>query len=196
MSKKPVIRLVFLLLVGGLIGGCATGPKYSEIKSSIPSLAAGKGRVYFYRSGAMGAAIKPEIRLNGLPVGHSEANGFFFVDRDPGQYTVAMSTETDFTMSFALSAGQTRYIRTYLSIGVFVGHPRAELVEPSRGQLEISDLSYTGDNVSPIAASNAAASQPHTEAAETPPAQSASGTGDPRIGVDDLKDLLPSSGKN
>ena len=92
----------------------------------------------------MGAAVRPNVKLNGEVIGEAISHGFFFVDRAPGEYTIMMSTEVDRSLSFTLEEGQNRYVRLSISIGFFVGHVYPELVDSSVGKKEIEDLSYTG----------------------------------------------------
>ena len=92
----------------------------------------------------MGAAVRPKVKINGEVVGEAISHGFFFIDRDPGEYTIMTSTEVDRSLSLSLDAGQTRYVRLSISIGFFVGHVYPELVDTSVGEEEIKELSYTG----------------------------------------------------
>jgi hypothetical protein len=140
-------RLFYLLLIAGslvLVTGCATGPKYSQIKTSFPALAQDNGRIYFYRVTALGAAVQPAVKLNGEEVGTAKPSGFFYMDRSPGNYTVETSTEVKRQLSLQLDKNQTRYVRLNISFGFFVGHVYPELVEDAIGEKEISDCHYTG----------------------------------------------------
>jgi hypothetical protein len=76
---RALFTAVLLVL---LLSGCATGPKYTEVVSTIPSLTPSQGRVYFYRPSAFGAAVQPDINLNGQKVGTAKPHGFYFVDRN------------------------------------------------------------------------------------------------------------------
>jgi hypothetical protein len=145
----PKCRLAWAILAAGLVlGGCATGPKYSEVKSSIPDLAPGAGRIYFYRTSMYGGAFRPEIRLNGTPVGKAVSGGFFFVDKEPGSYVVAMTGSQESTMDLILQAGQTLYVRTHFVGFAPVLIPKAVLISNSIAQTEINDLSYVGKELS------------------------------------------------
>jgi hypothetical protein len=44
---------LFLALLAVVVSGCASGPKYSEIKDSIPPLDPEQGRIFFYRPSAV-----------------------------------------------------------------------------------------------------------------------------------------------
>jgi hypothetical protein len=133
-------------LVALLLGACATGPKYAEVKGGIPGLSPSQGRIYFYRNVSMliGGALQPSVLLNGTKVGDATPGGFFFVDRDPGPMEVSLSTEVERKASFALEAGQTRYVHMYVGIGVLVGRLYPELVDEAVALKDIEGLSFTG----------------------------------------------------
>jgi hypothetical protein len=140
-------KLYYLLLIissSALMTGCATGPKYSQVKASFPALAPENGRIYFYRVTSLGAAVQPVVKINGEVIGTAKPSGFFYVDRPPGNYKVETSTEVKRQLSLELDKNQTRYVRLNISIGFFVGHVYPELVEDVIGEKEISDCSYTG----------------------------------------------------
>jgi hypothetical protein len=108
-------------------------------------LKANEGRIYFFRKSVEpGFAVQPTIYVNGRPVGTSQPNGFFYVDYPPGPIEVRTETEVAETTKFNLLAGQTRYVRTYVGVGLFVGRVYPELIDPEQGAREVQQLSYTG----------------------------------------------------
>jgi hypothetical protein len=133
------------LLIAGMTG-CASGPKYTEVQSSIPKLSADNGRIYFYRPTNMGlgSGIQPSVNLNGKVVGESKAGGFFFVDTAPGDYEVMLSTEVDKKLTLTLAKGQERCVRMAVGLGVIVYRVYPELADPQQCQSEIKELSYIG----------------------------------------------------
>lgn len=143
--RRTFLKFAALAAAAALVGGCATGVKHGEMASSLPGIKAGEGRIYFFRSSSMvGAAVQPEIRLNGQVVGQSKPGGFFFVDRPAGNYVAGVSTETEKTVSFTLQPGETKYIRSSISFGVLVGRVILEPETPEKAQAELGSLSYTG----------------------------------------------------
>ena len=143
--KAFAIRLVTLFGVALLAVGCASGPKYSEMAAKMPNLKPGDGRVYFYReSSMMGAAVQPDIRLNGQVVGTSKPGGYFYVDRPAGTYVAAASTETEKTASFTLDAGETKYLKSAPSFGLVVGRIVITLESADKAKTELASLSNTG----------------------------------------------------
>jgi len=137
-------RFCFVVVAAFLLAGCATGPKYGEIAPSFGKLSPDKARIYVYRASALGAAVQPQVKLNGETIGTAVSQGFFYVDRAPGHYEMMTSTEVDRKLSLTLDKGQTRYVRLNISLGFFVGHVYPELVEPDVGQKEIQECSYIG----------------------------------------------------
>src|SRR5262245_58975388 len=125
-----------------LLAGCASGAKYTEVVSTIPSLAPSQGRIYLYRPSALGTAVQPDINLNGQKVGTAKPHGFYFVDRDPGNYEVTAATETEKKLTFVLEQGQERYVRLKIQMGVLVGRIVPELVDKGEAEKELKSLSY------------------------------------------------------
>lgn len=135
--------VIFVLLI---LTGCATkGPTYSELAPSIDPPTENVGRIYFYRTTFLGAALQPEIMVNNSGVGKSIAQGFFYVDREPGKYEIKTTTEVDRTLSLLLEEGETRYVKFNVSMGFLLGHVYPELVSNEEGEEEIKNCKYTGE---------------------------------------------------
>ena len=134
-----------VIVIALLMGGCASsGPKLTEIQTTMTPLAADQGRIYFYRSSSMfGAAIQPDIRLNGEVVGSSKPGGFFYRDVKGGNQTVSTSTEVERQLTFTIAAKEVRYVRTSPSFGLLVGRVQPELVPSEEAEKELADLHYT-----------------------------------------------------
>ena len=143
--KAFAIRLVSVFAAVLLVAGCASGPKYSEVAARTPALKGGEGRIYFYRESSMlGAALQPDIKLNGAVVGSSKPGGYFYVDRPAGSYVASASTETEKTASFTLDAGETKYLKSSPSFGIVVGRIVITIESPEKAKLELASLSNTG----------------------------------------------------
>ncbi|QJE00374.1 DUF2846 domain-containing protein [Massilia forsythiae] len=134
-----------MLALAIALTGCASGPKFADQEASTPKLGAEQGRVYFYRTNSMlGAAIQPQVSLDGAAVGKSQPGGYFYVDTKAGNHEAATSTEVSNKLSFVIDKGETKYVRTKTSMGLMVGHVVPELVGADEAQKEIATLSYTG----------------------------------------------------
>lgn len=138
----------FVMVACGLLAltlsACASGVKYTDMNPSTMPEDQDSGRIFFYRTMVFGAALRPDINLNGTKVGDAIAQGFFYVDRPPGHYEVVTSTEVDRKLTFVLEKGQTRFVRFSVSMGFFAGHVYGELVDSAEGMEEIKQCNYTG----------------------------------------------------
>jgi hypothetical protein len=175
---------IFLSLFVVLASGCATtGAKPAEMQAELASVPANKGRIYFYRnSSIVGVAVQPNISLNGLVVGESKPGGFFYADVAPGMHEVTSRTEVMANVTVPIREGETRYVRSSVTMGVVIGRIELTLVEASQASQEISSLSFTGIHHSPPASAPAVMPVPATA---TRPVQ-------PRaVTLDDLDALLP-----
>jgi Protein of unknown function (DUF2846) len=143
------LRLFACCLVALTISACASGVKFTEMNPSIMPKDQDSGRIFFYRTTVFGAALQPDIRLNGTKVGDSRAQGFFYIDRPPGNYEVVTSTEVDRKVTFVLEKAQTRFVKFSVSMGFLVGHVYGELVDPAVGEEEIKECKYTGGEEPP-----------------------------------------------
>lgn len=137
-----------VIALAALTGCAATGPSHKDVQASIPVLKADQGRVYFYRNASMlGAALTPDIKLDGKTVGESKQGGFFYVDAAAGSHEASTSTEVSNKLSFVLDKGEVKYVRTKVSMGVLAGHVIPELVGQDEAKKEIGETKYTGSAV-------------------------------------------------
>jgi hypothetical protein len=133
------------VLASLMLSACATsGPTFGEMGAKLAPAQPEMGRIYFYRTSMLGAAVQPAVRLNGEKVGTAVPNGFFYVDRPAGSYQVATETEVEKKLTFTLEAGQVRYVRLNVSMGFFVGHVYGELVDDAKGRSEMTGTRYVG----------------------------------------------------
>ena len=135
-------KLWWLLLL--LIPACASGPKFNTVENTLAAAPAGKARIFFYRATSLGAAIQPEIRLNGTVVGKAEPHGVFYVDVDPGDMEVVTGSEVEKKLTFQAGPGERRYVRSAVGFGVVVWRVYPELVDEPEARKEMADLAFTG----------------------------------------------------
>ena len=126
-----------LLLSLLALSACASGPAYKDVSASFAAVPATQGRIFFYRTATVGAAIQPAVYLNGEKVGSAVPGGFFYVDRPPGDYEVTTTTELKKSLTFHLDAGQVRYVKLGISMGLLAGHVYPELMDESVGKHDL-----------------------------------------------------------
>ena len=153
-----------------LFGCSATGPRYSEMAESLPSLGENAGRIYFYRNTLAGMAVQPEVTVNGQVVGTSQPNSFFFIVRPAGTYRARARSDAENSIDIVLLARQTAYVEMSIGLGFVVGRPAFERVAESEGRKALPSLAYGG--TMPVMAKAANASAP-AQAAPIAPATTA-----------------------
>jgi hypothetical protein len=141
MRKLGLLGLAMLVAVAA---GCASGPKFNTVETTLPALQSGKARIFFYRSTSLGAAIQPEVSLNGVVVGKAEPHGVFYVDREPGNIEVVTGSEVEKKLTFTVAARDTRYVKLGVGFGVLVYRIIPELMSADEAKKDIADLAFTG----------------------------------------------------
>ena len=72
--------------------------------------------------------------------------GFFYLDLAPGDYTISASTEAERSLSLNLAAGEEKYVRLEIKMGVFAGHVKPVLVDADEGAVELRKTKFVGDS--------------------------------------------------
>lgn len=136
---KGLSVLLFLLLSAG----CATGPKYVEVKNDIPDLKEGEGRLFVYRERRWaGSAIQPEIKLDENIIGKSVAGGFIYADRPAGLYNLACGARF---IKLYMKPGESTYVEMIPLAGPAGGGRfkiNLRLVDPDYGRSMVKKLRY------------------------------------------------------
>lgn len=144
-TTKLKLKVFFTLTLLVLVTGCASGPTYKEYTDKLAVKPTDEARLYIYRPSAFGAAIRPQIRINGESVGKAVANGFLIVDRPAGEYEIATTTEAKRSLTLSLEKGDEKYVRLEMKMGLFAGHVKPVLVDSAVGMEEIASTKHVGE---------------------------------------------------
>jgi hypothetical protein len=143
-------RTALMLAAAVVLAGCATqGVSYKEQQARLPQLAAGNGRIFIYRNPSIGWAVQPSVYLNGVAVGAAVADAAYLLDRPKGSYEIAVKTEVEKKVAFLLEAGEVKYVRLALTLGVFASRIVPELVSRDEATKELLDLRLMAPAMSP-----------------------------------------------
>jgi hypothetical protein len=139
--------IAMILLAGGLTacatGGATGGPTFTGMNLSSSTPPGGMARIYMYRA-SQGIGLQPPVRINDTIVGDALTNGFFYVDRRPGNYKISASAKVEDDLIVSLEPGQIKYVQFVPQFGVMAWHIRPELVTDTKGQHDIVSSYYTG----------------------------------------------------
>ena len=136
MNTRMKIKLLLPLLF--LLASCATGQLYQDVV--IKDVSDNEGRIYFYRNKAagFGSGIRPPINVDGVTVGRAISGGFFYIDRPQGTYNISVKSDLqEKVITINLNQGETYYVQLKTRMGLMTGRILPELVDSSKGQLEI-----------------------------------------------------------
>ncbi len=144
---------------------------YATLHASEPPLAAGMARIYFYReNGLMGVAVQPHIFIDGVSTGgRSKPGDYFYVDKPAGTYVISTETEKEEDVTLTIAAGESKYVRTDVTMGFMIGHVIPSIIDPQQATLEIADCDYREPSP-PEGAAAVAAPAPPSTAPTTPTA--------------------------
>ncbi len=135
-------RIALLTLFVVTMFGCASGPEFSEVQSTIPEIEAGKGRIYIYRPQRSFLYVG-SVRINGEEIRVPNAGGLLFVDREPGDYEIVVDSITTETTKLWLGAGEERYIRiTVTTEGHFLYTIYPKVEDEAVASQEMQDLNF------------------------------------------------------
>ena len=130
--------LLFVSACALLLSSCASGPGFAEAQASLPKLAANQGRVFVYRTTALGAAVQPMIMINGKEAGRAKARGFVYMDVAPGAHNVQVKTEVTRNVTVNVAPGQSSYVRLDISMGFAMARFTPVNVSPATAAGEIA----------------------------------------------------------
>ena len=138
MTRISKIFVCSVLLLA--VASCATVQSLVGGGPGFPPIEAGKGRVYFYRTGTIGATFKIDtsiVMINGDKVGKFIRPGVYLKDLPPGNYAVTTSM-TSKVVFFRLDAGDRKYVR--FDNDFFGSVLRPELIDARTGESDVSGL--------------------------------------------------------
>lgn len=142
------MKLVSLVVLAAslFITGCASvnmAPKEESAKvKQFNEPSPGKAGVYIYRNSFFGKALKKDIWIDGMCIGESAPDVFFYTELDGGK-TYRIDTESEFspnTLELMLAAGKNYFIRQFIKMGVFVGGAGVELMPEDQGKKDVAQL--------------------------------------------------------
>ncbi len=139
-------KLIMLVIISILFGGCASVPMESAEKTNLAKQfnppSEGKSGLYIYRSGSFGGALKKDVWIDGKCIGETAPNIFFYEEVSANEEH-KVSTESEFSPNELLvmvEKGKNYFIRQFIKFGVFVGGAGVELVEEEKGKEAVKSL--------------------------------------------------------
>lgn len=138
MIRRALIA-VALLLPGCALIGCAqvpmADPQADQAAKAFPPPEPGKGALYLYRSGIMGAARPIDVQIVGGRTAQLGSNTYLRLEGPPGPIEVDCKIgDNTGARQVEIDEGRTRYVEVSLTIGVLLPGCKLDEVAPDQGQ--------------------------------------------------------------
>ncbi|MGX8882457.1 DUF2846 domain-containing protein [Methylovorus sp. SPW-M1] len=137
MFKKIISAIAVLASLH--LGGCASvqmaPAETDKAKKEFAAPSEGKAGVYIYRNSSFGAALKKTVSIDGVPIGESAPNTYFYRELTPGSHE--LSTESEFSdnkLSLVVEKGNNYFVQQYIKLGAFVGGAGLKTVSEDEGK--------------------------------------------------------------
>jgi hypothetical protein len=128
---------LFLLVFITACSSVQTNQQSSAVSGLSPNLAT----VYFYRTqSSPGAVVGVDIKDNGLDIGTLQDSTYFVYHANPGQHTLAATTDTTSTKNLTFQAGATYYVKAGVLPHQHLFQPSLSVVFDLQGQAAIQNL--------------------------------------------------------
>lgn len=137
-----IARLALVWVMSLALAACASMP---QAPIADPPMAAGVGRIYFYRttfsigsdSGLLGNVVKPLLTLDGKPVAEASPGSVFFCDVVPGRHQVTIHANQRYSLAVATVPSQAKYVKLDWGMVGLTGQSHVSEVSAALGEQEI-----------------------------------------------------------
>jgi len=134
-------KLFFIVLLGLLLGGCATVPMEDVALDNTAKTFApvpDKSVIYIYRAGGFGGAIKIPVQLDGHVIGSTAPDVYFRVVTDAGNHKIVAQASYDATLSLVTEPGKVYFVDQEAKWGVLYAGAGLEQVNESDGRAGVA----------------------------------------------------------
>lgn len=138
------VFLIFVVLIS--LNGCASvkmeDSAISEKSKQFAAPSLNNAGLYIYREGILGSALKKDIWVDGVCLGESAPNVFFYTEVS-GNTNHTISTESEFSpndLRVMFDSGKNYFVRQFIKLGLFVGGAGLELVPETVGKVAVKKL--------------------------------------------------------
>lgn len=152
----PKVLLAGIALV--LLASCASVPmasldadeKAKQFRSSSP-----KANLYIYRNEFFGHGIPMMVSVNGKVLGQTAANTYFYLQLNPGSYSLQSHTENVSEQKLQIESGRNYFIWQEVKMGMVSARSQLQEVDEKMGRngvLESKLISQNFNAVEPLGA--------------------------------------------
>ena len=82
----------------------------------------------------MGAAVKMDVELDGVPIGQTAAKTYLYKEVTPGKHTIASKAENTDTLEIDAKPGTLSYIWQEVKMGLLYARTKLHLMDAAEGR--------------------------------------------------------------
>jgi len=151
--------LIRVLLAAGVLGiaACASVPMAPSDSDRAAKMFAppprDRAHVYIYRNESIGAAIKMDLSLDGIPAGTTVAHTFTLLPVRPGRHSLVSEAENNSELPLFARPGEIIFVWQEVKMGLLYARCKLQLVSPAVGQQGVLDsdlIDYPPPDLPPL----------------------------------------------
>lgn len=144
MKTLRSASLAGLVLLGALVGGCASVPMASveeDRGAKTFAVPEDKSGIYVYRSEIIGGAVPLTVTLDGRVVGQTAARTYFVVVVDPGTHELGSIGENTSSLTLTTEAGKAYFVWQAIRMGLWMARSELQQVDEEAGRKAVAACS-------------------------------------------------------
>jgi hypothetical protein len=114
LEARAMKQFIAMLVMSLLQFGCASTPAPDPLQDTIQkpyAVAPENASLYIYRKQSATADMRMDVRLDGTPLGHTDAMTYLHTPVAPGKHVISSSAENTDRLEVEIEAGATVYLR-------------------------------------------------------------------------------------
>lgn len=130
--------------VAAAVGGCASvpmGDPQEDRALKTFAVAPDRAGIFVYRNELAGAAVRMDVRLDGVPLGQTAARTYLYREVAPGRHRVVSIAENTATLDLDVEAGTQAFVWQEVTFGAFSARSRLQRVDEAQGRQGVQQSS-------------------------------------------------------
>lgn len=131
---RPALAAALAAVVSACASVPMATPELDLAAKEFRAPAPGQANVYVYRNEAIGAAVRQDLLLDGVPVGQTAAKTFFLLPVSPGPHKLTSKSENTSELPLTAEAGRSYFVWQEVKMGILMARTKLQLVNEEEGK--------------------------------------------------------------
>ncbi len=141
-----------------VLSGCASVPMASldqDSRAKEFSPPPNKSSIYIYRHENFGAAIPMTVSVNGRALGQSGAQTYFYLNVNPGKFTIESHAENISNLPLVTEAGKNYFVWQEIKMGMWMARSLLQQTDEAAGRAgvlasKLIATAVSGNDLNPL----------------------------------------------